>query len=292
MKKTMTALFAIVLGIVMLAGCMNASNFDFDSSNEIDVISREDGSGTRGAFIELFSLLEKTRDGERTDHTSIEAVVVNKTDVMLMSVSNDPYAIGYVSLGSLSPEIKPLQIDGATPSEQNVKSGSYEIARPFNIVTKGEPTGLVKDFIDFIMSKEGQEVIDRSYISVLSDAPSFFGEQPEGKIVVAGSSSVTPVMEKLKEAYVLVNPNAIIEIQMSDSTSGTMGTIEGTCDIGMASRDLKENELSQLNCTEIALDGIALIVNPSNPTTSVTREQVRQIFSGEILMWDEISIDQ
>lgn len=260
----------------------------FDATQMITIVSREDGSGTRGAFIELFGVEEKAEDGSKKDRTSIEANIVNKTDVMLTTIAGDPYGIGYVSLGSLNDTIKPVQIDGVDATAENVKNGSYAISRPFNIATKGEPQGLAKDFIDFIMSKEGQEVVAKSYIVVSETAATYAGTKPEGKIIVAGSSSVTPVMEKLKEAYVLINPNATIEIQMSDSTAGMTGTIDGICDIGMASRALKDNEASELKSMAIALDGIAVIVHPENPTQTLSKEQVKSIFVGEAETWSDV----
>lgn len=170
-----------------------------------------------------------------------------------------------------------------------MKNGTYEVSRPFNIATKGEPTGLAGDFISFILSKEGQEVVaENHYIAVDDNAASYSGSKPDGKIAVAGSSSVTPVMEKLKEAYLEINPNATIEIQMSDSTSGMTSVLDGTCDIGMASRALKDSELEELTPTAIDLDGIAVIVNTKNSLTNITSEQVKSIFTGESTAWSEI----
>ncbi len=261
---------------------------NFDQSQMINVISREDGSGTRGAFIELFGVEEKAADGTKTDRTSDEASIVNKTDVMLSTVGGDPYSIGYVSLGSLNDSVKAVKIDGVDATAENVKNGTYAIARPFNIATKGDPTGLTKDFIDFIMSKEGQSVVSDSYIAVTEDAAPYAGDKPAGKIVVAGSSSVTPVMEKLAEAYQAVNPDATIEIQMSDSTAGMTGAIDGICDIGMASRELKDEEAAQLKGLAIAQDGIAVIVNPENSIETLSKDQVKTIFTGEVTEWSPL----
>lgn len=268
------------------AGGESGGGNGFDKGREITVISREDGSGTRGAFIELFGVEVKDADGNKTDMTTKEAVIANRTDVMLTNVANDPYAIGYVSLGSLNSSVKGLQIDGTTPSADNIKNGTYTISRPFNIVTKGSPAGLAKDFIDFIMSAEGQDVISDGYIPVDEAAPSFNGTLPGGKLVVAGSSSVTPIMEKLVEAYQGINNAADIQIQMSDSTTGINSAIEGICDIGMASRDLKDSEQEQLTGLTIAIDGIAVIVNNDNPLDGLGAETVREIFTGEITSWD------
>ena len=254
----------------------------------ITVVSREDGSGTRGAFIELMEIQEKNADGSKVDKTTKEAVIVNKTDIMLTSVAGDEYAIGYVSLGSLNDSVKALAIDGAEATAANVKNGSYKVARPFNIVTKGEASGLAKEFIDFIMSAEGQQVVEKSgYIKVDDNAPAFAGTNPSGKISVAGSSSVAPVMEKLREAYLAINPNASIEVQQSDSTAGMTAAMEGTCDIGMASRELKEAEAAVLTPLAIANDGIAVIVSPQNPATGMTKEQVKAVFTGEAELWSD-----
>ena len=288
MKKIVTVLLVVVLVTFMLAGCSGGNSSAFDGGKDIVVVSREDGSGTRGAFIELFGIEEKSDDGTKKDMTTKEAIIAKQTDVMMTNIAGDKYAIGYISLGSLNNTVKALQIDGITPSTETVKDGTYPIARPFNIATKGEVSGLAEDFIDFILSADGQEVVGKSYITVAEGAPAYAGSKPAGKIVVAGSSSVTPIMEKLKEAYLAINPNATIEIQMSDSSAGITGVIDGTCDIGMASRELKDSELEQLTSTQIALDGIAVIVNHENPTTTLAKEQVKAIFTGETLKWSGI----
>lgn len=263
---------------------------DFDTSNDITVISREDGSGTRGAFIELFGVEEKDANGKKVDNTTEEASISNSTSIVLTTVAGDDYAIGYISLGALNDTVKALKIDGAEATVDNIKSGTYKIARPFNIATKGELSEVAKDFVDFIMSADGQKVVeDNGYISV-SDAAAYAGSKPEGKVVVAGSSSVSPVMEKLKEAYLAVNTNASIEIQTSDSTTGMTSAIDGICDIGMASRELKDSETSEgLTPTVIAMDGIAVIVNKNNSTEDLTSEQVKSIYTGEALAWDEVT---
>ena len=266
----------------------SASASDFDSTREISVVSREDGSGTRGAFIELFGIEEKGEDGTKTDKTTKEAAIANRTDVMLTNIAGNEYAIGYVSLGSLNDTVKALKVDGAEASAENVKNGSYKVARPFNIATKGDPSPVAQDFINFIMSKEGQEVVADGYIPVDDAAPAFAGTQPEGKIVVAGSSSVTPIMEKLQEAYEKVNPNATIEIQQSDSSAGMSGAIEGTCDIGMASRELKDSELAELKATQIAMDGIAIVVNKDNSLDDISTDSIKGIYTGEITSWADV----
>ena len=256
---------------------------------DIVVVSREDGSGTRGAFIELMGVEQKDADGKKVDYTTLDAEIVNSTSVVLQTVAGNDAAIGYISLGSLNDTVKALQIDGADATVANVKDGSYKISRPFNIVTKAEVSEAAKAFIDFILSAEGQQVVADNHYIPMDNAPAFAGSTVAGKVVVAGSSSVTPVMEKLKEAYLAVNPNAEIEIQMSDSSTGIKMAIEGNCDIGMASRALKDSETSEgVSSTVIATDGIAVIVNLNNPITGLTAEQVRQIYVGETLNWADV----
>lgn len=287
MKRIIFFLLLLLIAAGTIAGCTRDAG-EFDPSKTIRVVSREDGSGTRSAFIELFGIEVKGADGSKKDLTTKEAVIAKQTDVMMTNIAGDKYAVGYISLGSINKTVKAIQIDGVDPAAENVQNGTYPVARPFNIATKGEPAGLAKDFIEFILSGDGQAVVAKSYIAVDENAPAYAGSKPAGKIVVAGSSSVTPVMEKLKEAYLEINPNAIIEIQLSDSSAGMTGAIEGTCDIGMASRALKDSELEQLISTQIAWDGIAVIVNNENPVSSLTKEQVRGIFTGELTKWSEI----
>ncbi len=282
MKKILSMILAVC--VCMMGACALA---EFDSSSTINVYSREDGSGTRGAFIELFGVEVKDDDGNKVDMTTEEAVVTNSTSVMLTGVAGDTYAIGYVSLGSLNDTVKALTIDGVEASVENIKSGDYAIARPFNIAYGDELSDVAQDFVDYILSAEGQAIIeDNGYISVAGEE-SYSGSAPEGKVVVAGSSSVSPVMEKLIEAYEEVNPNAEIELQQSDSTTGINAAIEGICDIGMASRELKDSEIeSGLTSTVIAMDGIAVIVNLDNTIDDISSETVRAIFTGEITTWD------
>ena len=232
---------------------------------------------------------EKGADGTKTDKTTNEAVIANKTDVMLTNVAGDEYGIGYVSLGSLSSSVKAVKVDGVEATAENVKNGTYKVARPFNIATKSDISDVAQDFIDYILSNEGQEIVSDGYIKINDDAQPYAGSKPAGKIVVAGSSSVSPVMEKLKEAYLKVNTNAEIELQTSDSTAGMTGAMEGTCDIGMASRELKDSESAVLTATPIALDGIAVIVNPQNPTDDMSTEDIKDIFTGTKTMWSEIA---
>lgn len=256
----------------------------------ITVVSREDGSGTRGAFIELFGIEQKDADGNKVDNTIDSAEITNSTSVMMTTVAGNKAAIGYVSLGSLDEsQVKAVLIDGAEATAENVKSGTYKVSRPFNIATKGDPDGLAKDFIDFILSEEGQAVVEENGYVSEGNTGVFEGTKPEGKITVGGSSSVTPVMEKLKEAYTTVNPNATIEVQQSDSTTGMTSTIDGTYDIGMASRELKDEEAAQLTPQVIALDGIAVIVNKENPITELTSEDILNIYTGVTTDWSEIA---
>lgn len=263
---------------------------DFDTSKDIAVISREDGSGTRGAFVELFGVEEKDADGNKVDRTSDEADITNSTSVMMTSVAGNPYSIGYISLGSLNATVKAVKIDGAEATVENVKSGAYGISRPFNIATKAEVSEVAQDFIDFIMSSDGQKVVEEAGCIPQETSGAYAGSKPSGKIVVAGSSSVTPVMQKLKEAYLAVNPNAEIEIQESDSTTGMNSAIDGVCDIGMASRELKDTEIEKgLTPTVIATDGIAVIVNNENPIEDLTKDQVKSIYIGETISWSEVA---
>lgn len=280
MKKIICAILAMVM--VMTSA--------FALADEINVISREDGSGTRGAFIELFGIEQKNEDGEKIDYTTDECDITNSTSVMMTSVSGNDCAIGYISLGSLNDTVKALAIDGAEASVENIKAGTYNVARPFNIATLAETSEAAQDFITYIMSAEGQAVIEENgYIAVVENAPAFEGGKVSGKIVIAGSSSVTPVMEKLTEAYMAINSNVEIELQQSDSSSGMTSTRDGVCDIGMASRALKDSEIEAgLVPMTIAMDGIAVIVSNDNPVDGLTSEQVRNIYMGEITDWSEV----
>lgn len=255
----------------------------------ISVVSREDGSGTRGAFVELFKIEEKNDAGEKIDNTTEDAEITNSTSVMMTTIAGNTEGIGYISLGSLNDTVKAVKIDGAEATVDNIKSGAYKIARPFNIATKEGLSDVAADFIKFIMSEDGQKVVeDNGYISQGNDG-AYTAAGLSGKIVVAGSSSVTPVMEKLKEAYAALNPDVTVEVQQSDSTTGMTSAIEGVCDIGMASRELKDSELEAgLTPTVIAMDGIAVIVNNDSPVEELTSENVKEIFTGEITDWADV----
>ena len=313
-KKTVSLLMTMALTAAMLAGCgsSNAADTaattdttadaeettdaaadtaatDFDTEEDISVYSREDGSGTRGAFIELFGVEEKDANGEKIDNTTEDATITDNTSVMMTGVAGDDYAIGYVSLGSLNDTVKALKIDGVEPTVENIKSDSYKVYRPFNIATKGEVSEAAQDFIDYILSAEGQQIVsDEGYITIDDAAPAFAGGQASGSVTVAGSSSVSPVMEKLAEAYMKLNGNVKIEIQTSDSTTGMTSAIDGVCDIGMASRELKDTETAELTATVIAQDGIAVVVNNNNPIDNLTKDQVKSIYVGETTSWSEV----
>ena len=260
---------------------------DWDDTRDITVVSREDGSGTRGAFVELFGIEEEV-NGEKVDMTTEEANITNSTSVMMSTVAQDEYAIGYISLGSLDDSVKAVKIDGSEATAENIKNGSYKISRPFNIATKEDLSDAAQDFEDFILSTEGQKVVEDNKYIPLDDVSDYKSNGASGKVVVAGSSSVSPVMEKLKEAYQAVNSDVEVEIQTSDSTTGMQNAIDGVCDIGMASRELKDSEKEAgLTPTVIAMDGIAVVVNNDNPTDELSSDQVKSIFTGDALTWDE-----
>ena len=260
---------------------------DWDNTRDITVVSREDGSGTRGAFVELFGIEEEV-NGEKVDMTTEEANITNSTSVMMSTVAQDEYAIGYISLGSLDDSVKAVKVDGSEATAENIKNGSYKISRPFNIATKEDLSDAAQDFEDFILSTEGQKVVEDNKYIPLDDVSDYKSNGASGKVVVAGSSSVSPVMEKLKEAYQAVNSNVEVEIQTSDSTTGMQNAIDGVCDIGMASRELKDSEKEAgLTPTVIAMDGIAVVVNNDNPTDELSSDQVKSIFTGDVLTWDE-----
>lgn len=313
-KKWLTVGTALIISAMMMAGCGNTENKDEAASTQetageekdaestpeeteggsfegmISPVSREEGSGTRGAFIELFGIETKDEAGNKIDNTTDMAEVTNSTSVMLTTVEGNEYAIGYISLGSMDDtKVKALNIDGAEATVENIKNGDYKISRPFNIVTKEGLSEVAADFVKYIMSEDGQRVVEENgYISQGNEG-AYEAAELSGKITVAGSSSVTPVMEKLKEGYVALNPDVEIEVQQNDSTTGVTSAIEGVCDIGMASRELKDTELAEgITGTAIALDGIAVIVNKENPINDMTSEQVASIFTGETIDWSEI----
>ncbi len=300
MKKFISVLAAVSMVAAMAAGCGSnndtsaqggaptdeGTGSEWDAANAITVVSREEGSGTRGAFTELFGVV----DDDDNDMTTLDAQVTNSTSVMMTTVSENEYAIGYISLGSLDESlVKAVKIDGAEATAENIENGSYKVSRPFNVAVKPDSDNAVaKDFMAFIMSTEGQEVVSGEGYIPVAGVEAYAGEAPEGSCVVGGSSSVSPLMEKLIEAYKEVNPNASIELQTSDSTTGMTSAIEGSYDIGMASRELKDEEAAELEGTVIATDGIAVIVNQGNPTDDLSADQVKSIYLGDVTTWDAI----
>lgn len=298
LRKFMTMFMIMTMTAGLMVGCGSSSSDEssegeasaWDPSMDITIVSREDGSGTRGAFIELFGIEEKDESGEKIDMTTEEAQITNSTSVMMTTVAGDEYAIGYVSMGSLDDSVKAVKIDGAEATAENVKSGDYKVSRPFNIATKEDMDNeAAKDFINYILSADGQAIVAENGYIALDAEGTFESTGAEGKVVVGGSSSVSPVMEKLIESYKEVNPNAEIELQTTDSTTGMTSAIDGSYDIGMASRELKEEEIAGgLVGQVIATDGIAVIVNLNNPTEDMTVDQVNTIYVGEAYTWDEV----
>lgn len=308
MKKAITKIAALTvmsaLAVTAFAGCGGTASqtsgtsgasgattsaaSSFDTSKDITVVTREEGSGTRDAFTELTGVLVKDGD-TKTDNTATSAVTINSTEAVITNVKDNEAAIGYISLGSLNDTVKALKVGGVDATAENVKSGDYAISRSFNIAFKGTLSDVAQDFVDYILSTEGQAVVtDNGYVSVADDAKAYAGSKPSGKITVAGSSSVSPVMEKLAEAYKAVNANAEVEIQTSDSSAGMQAAMSGTCDIGMASRDLKDEEATELTPTTIAKDGIAVVVNTANTCEDLTVDQIKSIYTGETTVWSDI----
>ena len=295
LKKVLSMVVLSALAVTNLAGC-GGSDADTaqqaETSSAISVISREDGSGTRGAFVELFGVEQKNEAGEKEDMTTEEASITNSTSVMMTTVAGNVNAIGYISLGSLNDTVKAVNIDGVAPSVDAIKGGSYKISRPFNVVPNvAGLTPEAQDFMNYIMSADGQAVVEENgYIASVDNAEAYTGGNMSGKVIVAGSSSVTPIMEKLKEAYVALNPNMTVEVQMSDSSTGVTSAIDGTCDLGMASRELKDSETEKgAVSTAIALDGIAVIVNNDAAITDLTAEQVKDIYTGVVTDWSQLN---
>ena len=286
---------AALLSAAMLFGCSDGKDPETSGggsaalSGQITVLSREEGSGTRGAFIELFGIEVKDADGNKVDQTVKTAEIVNSTSAMSTSVAGNKKAIGYVSLGALSKEVKALKIDGVAPSAAGVKDGSYKVSRPFHVATKGDATGLAADFLAYVKSPDGQKVVeDKGYISE-GAGDTYTASNQTGTLKISGSTSVYPVMEKLVEAYKVLNPDVDIKLQQSDSTTGLNDVKNGISDIGMASRDLKDSEKEAgLVPQVIALDGIAVIVNQSNPLDGLTAEQVQKIYTAAVTDWSEL----
>ena len=285
-------LLVIVAALTMVFSVALAA---FDASQTISVVSREEGSGTRGAFIELTGIATKGADGKEVDNTYLEADFVNSTSLVMTTVASNEYAIGYASLSSVlaNDTVKALKVNGVVASTEDILNQSYPIARPFNIVTKGELTDeIAKDVYAFIMSKEGQKVVGENGLVPVDTAetPAYEGKALEGKLTVGGSTSVTPIMEKLAEAYNVLQPKVVIDLQSTGSTAGVTGALDGTYQLGMASRGLKDSEKENGAVgTVIAMDGIAVIVHPDNPIEDLTVEQIRQVFVGEVTTWDALN---
>lgn len=290
-KRRVLAMLACgVLTAGLLTGCGGSSSDTAGADDaEITVVSREDGSGTRGAFVELFGVQDEDDKGEKTDMTTEDATITSSTEVVMTTVAGNKNAIGYCSLGSLNDTVKAVKIDGVEATVDNINNGKYAISRPFNIATNGAPSEVTQDFINYILSEDGQKIVEENGYIKASDAGAFKSNGAKGKIVVAGSSSVSPVMEKLMEAYKKVNTGADVELQESDSTTGMKNAIAKTCDIGMASRDLKDSETSAgLKATVIAKDGITVVVNKENSIDNLTKDQVNNIYRGKVTTWGEV----
>ncbi len=289
-KKILATAAAGLIAMASLAGCgstgSSSSASGFDTKSNISVITREDGSGTRSAFIELTGVQEE-KDGTKTDNTLSSAIVQSSTQAVLTGVAGDPTAIGYISLGSLNDTVKAAKIDGVEPTSETVKDGSYKISRPFNIATKDNLSEAAQNFIDYILSKEGQEIVNKDYVEAVDNAEPFAGAKGKGKVKVGGSTSVSPVMEKLAEAYQKVNKDVTVEVNTSDSSTGMSQAAEGTVDIGMASRELKDSETAKgIKGTVIAKDGIAVIVNKSNTVEDIKLDQLKGIYTGSTTTWE------
>ena len=277
-----------VSACVIFSAFTSCTEEKWNKNSSINVLSREDGSGTRGAFIELFGVEKKNAQGKKVDYTTDEASITNSTAVMLTTVAGNKYAIGYVSLGSLSSSVKSVKIDGVSATVDNINNGSYKIARPFNVAVRNNLSNAAQDFLNYILSSDGQDIIAANKYIKVPATNSYNASGISGKIVVAGSSSVSPVMEKLIEAYKALNPSVQIELQTSDSTTGVINAIDGTCDIGMASRALKDSEKEKgVREVTIAIDGIAVIINNDNPVESLKKSDVEGIFTGKINSWSE-----
>lgn len=287
--KTRTSKLAAIFTSVALAATMLASCGG--SSDKITVISREDGSGTRGAFIELTGIEEKDSNGNKTDNTKKDALICKSTDVVLTQVSGDKNAISYISFGSLNDTVKALKVEGVEPSTATIESGDYKIVRPFNIAVKDGLSDAAQDFENYILSSEGQDIIEKAgYIKIDKSAAAYASNNASGKVVVSGSSSVTPVMEKLAESYQKANTNVTVDVQQSDSSTGIKDAINGTSDIGMASRDISDDELSQgIKSVTIAQDAIAVIVNKDNAVEDITMDEIKAIYTGSKTTWSDES---
>ena len=291
MKKSLKKLFAVsALSIMAMSALTGCGGGVADGDMPISIMSREDGSGTRGAFVELVGILEEV-DGEDVDMTTVNAQITNSTSVMMTSIAGDEYGIGYISLGSLNDTVKALKVDGVEATTENIISGDYTLARPFNLAVKeGNDNPIVADFMAYIMSPEGQKIAETTGFVPMNDTKEYKASDVSGKIVVGGSTSVTPLMEKLVEAYNVINKNVEIEIQATGSSTGMESAINGTYDIGMASRNIKDSELSKgLVGTVCAMDGIAVVVNTANELEDITAAQIKDIYVENVLTWSELA---
>ncbi len=289
-KKRIVKKVVAILTASMAISTLTLTGCGAGKTDSISVVSREDGSGTRGAFTELTGVSVKDKSGNTVDSTTDNAIISNSTEIVMSTVSGDKNAIGYISLGSLNNTVKALKCGGVEASADNIDNGTYKISRPFNIVTKDDLSDVASDFISFIMSNDGQKIVSDSGYIKIDASGDYSASSKSGKIVIAGSSSVTPLMEKLTEAYEKLNPDVDIQVQESDSTTGVNSAISGSCDIGMASRELADTESSQgITATAIAKDGIVVIVNKANDKVDdLSLEQIKKIFTGEISSWSDI----
>lgn len=259
-----------------------AEDYDFS------VVSREEGSGTRGAFIELVGLEEEV-DGAKEDMTTQEAIVQNSTNGVMQTVSQDTEAIGYISLGSLNDTVKAVKIEGVEATEENIVNGTYKISRPFNLAYKeAKLNDLAKDFLKYCLSEDAQALTLKEGYVPLKDTEKYEPAKVSGTLTVAGSTSVTPLMQKMAEKYQELNPDAKIEIQSTGSSAGIEAVIDGAADIAMASRELKDEEKDKLAVEVIATDGIAVVVNPASKVEDLTMDQLKQIFKGELKNTSEL----
>ncbi|CCQ98272.1 Phosphate-binding protein PstS 2 [[Clostridium] ultunense Esp] len=302
MKRFISIFLVAIMIMVMIVGCSNnnssgntvesgsSNGDDFDTGKTINVVTREEGSGTRGAFIEIVGILEKDANDNEMDRTYPEAIVQNGTNAVMTTVAGDEYSIGYISLGSLNNTVKAVKVNGVEATAENILNNSYEVARPFNLAYKGDLSPLAKDFLDFILSSEGQDIVAKEgYVQVDTQASNYESNgTEEDTLVIAGSTSVSPLMEKLVETYQELNSGVSIEVQSTGSSAGMQSAMEGTADIGMASRGLKDSELAELTPVVIALDGIAVIVNNDNPVEDLSIDDIKSIYIGETTNWSEI----
>lgn len=288
-KIILAVVLVAAIAVTVFAGCSakkdNNKNENTASGGAITVISREDGSGTRDAFTELMEII----DEQGNDATVDTAEITNSTSVMMSTVNGNANAIGYVSLGSLSDEVKALSLDGVAPSTQTVKDGSYKLQRPFNIAyNETSLSDAAKDFIRYIMSTQAAEVINEEGYIAMDTAEDYKASGLSGTVTLAGSTSVAPLMNVLADKYEILNPNVKIEIQESGSSAGIQSAIEGAVNIAMSSRNLKDEESKVLASKKIALDGIAVIVNSSNGLNNITSAHLKDIYTGKVTKWEEV----